>query len=224
MVCSRNLNALPQSWGPLRFFDVIHSSFCSQESYFILFVHLKVSTISLKLTWLWLILPTQLRQCKRILFWRGSFSFALIMVTPMLQLQQTIRAEDTTWDHAWNTHPGHGHQCQCWLHLLGIKEDLHASQEMWVSHLCSAKHWVAEEAEGLHFLGAAQESFAPQHPKPQATASAAWWEAAQRQLLSSLSILGLEYLAKLEFCFYKPWVYSFQAINLTVAGAIVFPL
>lgn len=90
----------------------------------------------------------------------------------------------------------------------------------WESKLCMllrrcecpifAEHWVAEKAEGLHFLGAAQEIFAAQHPKPWAAASAAWWEDAQRQLLSSLSILGLEYLAKSEFCFYKPWVYSFQ--------------
>lgn len=85
-----------------------------------------------------------------------------------------------------------------------------------MSHLCSAKHQVGEEAQDLHLLRAAQDSFAVQHPEPQTAASATWQEAAQRQLLSSLSILGLGYFTKLESCFYKPWVYSFLVVNLTM--------
>lgn len=85
---------------------------------------------------------------------------------------------------------------------------------MCVSHLCPAKRWVEEEAEDLHLLRAAQDSFAAQHPEPQTTAYAAWQEAAQRQLFL-LSILGLQYFTKLEPCFYKAWFYSFLVVNLT---------
>lgn len=96
---------------------------------------------------------------------------------------------------------------------------------MCVPHLWSAKQRVEEETEDLYLLGAAQDSFTVQHPEPQTTVYAAWREVAQRQLLSSLSLLGLEYFTRLESCFYKPWVYSFLVINLTMTDwGYCFPL
>lgn len=133
------------------------------------------------------------------------------------------------WHHVrpcQNTHPSHSHQsCHC---LLGIKqglENLNAPWEISVSHLCAAKQWMGVEAEELGLLTAARDSFTIQHPEPQTTAYAAWQEDAQRQLLSSPSILALEYFSELESCLYKPWVYSFLVINLTMAyWGYCFPL
>lgn len=119
----------------------------------------------------------------------------------------------------------HGHQCQCWLHLLGSKEDLNASQEMWVSHLGLLN---TEQKRRLKACISWEQHRRDCSSTPQTT------DNSFSCLTRSCSDLGSScpcspswlwsYFTKLKFCFYKPWVYSFLAINLTVTGAIVFPL
>jgi len=84
---------------------------------------------------------------------------------------------------------------------------------------------MGKGSEELCLLTAAQKIFAIQHPVPQTGVYVALQETTQRQLLCSFSILGLEYLNESESCLYKPWVYSFLAINLAMTDwSYCFPV